>query len=537
VLELDPHNLVALRSLGDIARSAGRPTEALQYFEELSHQEPNNVEIESIITALKEAPPEAEAAPIEAEAGETSIEAGVTEEMPDAGRSFTETSFTETSFAETPVEETATPSFTSGFEEFQAPGEPAEEQFPAPAEAQDTYDSFTSTELPEALLAPDIGEPDLSDLVAPDIDLDWGNGEPTQEALPGDLAEYATFAATIEIEQANEPIEEEVPTFDFTDLNVAEQPPAEQPVAAELPNTELPDAESLNADEEPFEVEPAAPVLTETMATLYRDQGLYDQAADVYRSLLRDRPYDRDLQGKLAEVESLAAPEAPPPFEGFVDLEPEPLPFVGTAPEAGEDRIVPDEEVESPWMSNAPASASLATPYAWAETQTSESEAGPAISDYFRSLLSWRPAQKTNGAAGAAPPEPEPEVSSFELAPDAPDQGVILDLTAEMRTPPAIPADSVLPWEEPVSPSMPVAPVTPPPIPPRSAPRTSTSDNPVEAAFEEWFSGSPETESTPASPSTSAQGPPPLLPLSSEGGGEDDDDLEMFRSWLQSLKK
>src|SRR5687767_234577 len=56
VLGLDPHNLVALRSLGDIARAAGRNAEALSYFEELRHQDPNNDEIGEIIAELSASP-------------------------------------------------------------------------------------------------------------------------------------------------------------------------------------------------------------------------------------------------------------------------------------------------------------------------------------------------------------------------------------------------------------------------------------------------------------------------------------------------
>src|SRR5688500_6186805 len=41
VLNLDPHNLVALRSLGDLARAAGRPADAIGYYEELRHQDPS----------------------------------------------------------------------------------------------------------------------------------------------------------------------------------------------------------------------------------------------------------------------------------------------------------------------------------------------------------------------------------------------------------------------------------------------------------------------------------------------------------------
>jgi hypothetical protein len=53
------------------------------------------------------------------------------------------------------------------------------------------------------------------------------------------------------------------------------------------------------------------------------------------------------------------------------------------------------------------------------------------------------------------------------------------------------------------------------------------SDNP-EAAFDEWFGPPEPSADEPASSAASADEP---------AAGEDDDDLEMFRSWLQSLKK
>src|SRR5688572_15773597 len=56
VLQLDPHNLVALRSLGDLARAAGRNAEAMGYFEELRHLDPSNDEIGGIIEDLLASP-------------------------------------------------------------------------------------------------------------------------------------------------------------------------------------------------------------------------------------------------------------------------------------------------------------------------------------------------------------------------------------------------------------------------------------------------------------------------------------------------
>ncbi|HEX6940345.1 MAG TPA: tetratricopeptide repeat protein [Longimicrobiales bacterium] len=50
-----------------------------------------------------------------------------------------------------------------------------------------------------------------------------------------------------------------------------------------------------------------APVVTETMADLYARQGLHEQAAEVYRELLRTRPGDEGLEAKLRDAEARAA--------------------------------------------------------------------------------------------------------------------------------------------------------------------------------------------------------------------------------------
>ncbi|HUF51571.1 MAG TPA: hypothetical protein VMN60_12085 [Longimicrobiales bacterium] len=90
------------------------------------------------------------------------------------------------------------------------------------------------------------------------------------------------------------------------------------------------------------------------------------------------------------------------------------------------------------------------------------------------------------------------------------------------------------PWSSPAAP--PTAPAAPAPPaggaagPPRGA-------NAVESAFHEWYSGSAPAGAAPEP----AQPQPPeavAAPSSAEAAVEqDDEDLEMFRSWLQSLKK
>jgi hypothetical protein len=57
--------------------------------------------------------------------------------------------------------------------------------------------------------------------------------------------------------------------------------------------------------------EPAAELATETIAELYSRQGFHEQAAEVYRELLRRRGEDPDLRRRLGEAELLAAGELP----------------------------------------------------------------------------------------------------------------------------------------------------------------------------------------------------------------------------------
>ncbi|MEJ2218281.1 MAG: tetratricopeptide repeat protein, partial [Gemmatimonadota bacterium] len=56
VLELDAHNLVALRGLGDLEFRAGHHKAALEYFERLAELEPPDAELEALIEALREGP-------------------------------------------------------------------------------------------------------------------------------------------------------------------------------------------------------------------------------------------------------------------------------------------------------------------------------------------------------------------------------------------------------------------------------------------------------------------------------------------------
>ena len=576
VLELDPHNLVALRSLGELARSAGNTEEALGYFQELQHQEPGNDDVARIIAALKRAPvaqaePEAAASaepPTEAVSAQAPAEAatevpsaeGTAEPQTTEAVVFEKTgqiegSFEEPSFPREPAPEVGVPEADVTPETAEPPAPEVTAASPAPAAAADTM---------EALPGFEAVQPDYGDLVSPDIDLGWTAGveAAAEEALPGDLADFATQAETAAAE--------ELPEFDVSDLARTEEevtyetlesvqlPEPEPPIWAQVEGT-LPDESLADIQPEPvFEppadadipaeplagpvagtppadvppwAEPVTPaaedaedsppddLVTETMAELLIGQGLHEAAADVFRALIRERPWDPDLKKRLAEVEALTQPTAhasAPEAEPARQAEPERLPFLATAPEAAEPGGEAEPERRSPWTSAPAATTSAATPYAWADDTVAESEEeGQPITAYFRTLLSWRPGAGAHPLPErAAEPEPEPEMANFEPTPATAEQPAILDLN-----PPAIDdaagADQLMPWEVAEPPAQVLAPSPPP---------AKKNENPVEAAFDEWFNS--------ADAGAAQEGG-----AGAEGDGEDDDDLEMFRSWLQSLKK
>lgn len=578
VLELDPHNLVALRSLGELSRLAGNTDEALTYFEELRHQDPSNPEIDEIISELKSAPaaPEAEAAPApaaEAESGEPGASGSApTAEVIKADRGPAAGTFEEPRYAATPQPEpleelpgfeNAQPDYgdlvspdidlgwTAGAHEETLPGDLAElAAQPAGAETEglqgetegEPMHARAENQVPESEL-----EQPRAEAEQPAAEAEGEQPQPEAEAeLPEPEPEFTVFETEVEVievtelvdvdlgaPEAPEAAEPEAAVFDFSDL---EQQPEEQPAyetfSVDLPEPEPPIWAQASGEPQPFEQpvaeempasagditreadldgDDAAPddLVTETMAELLVEQGLHDAAADVYRALIRERPWDPDLKQRLMEIEAMSRMAAASPSE-------EPV-------ESAEH----DLEAESPWTSAPAAAASAATPYAWTEDASAEPEdAGPPIRQYFRSLLSWRPGDQTEPVAAqvhAAEPEPEPEVANFEPTAASASQPAIAEMEMPAAAEPAG-AQELMPWDvaepEPLAERTPAAPAAP----------AAKSDNPVEAAFDEWFNAPEESSSAQSAPA-------PVQPDHAEGEGEDDDDLEMFRSWLQSLKK
>jgi tetratricopeptide (TPR) repeat protein len=495
VLELDPHNMVALQSLAELTRASGRNEEALRYYQELRQHDPNSPEVEDAIAELTGAV----ARPSDAEAVETP-----------------QSEFAEASFPEGDDARVAEPNAeaTSSHEDLAEPEaafdweqQPEAEDFQAPEPvAAETNDVAEDVELDWLVTGHD-PERDLGDLTSREEAID----EPTFGFADeiGDIGSLS--AAALEEEQA-EPIPFAGFTLEAPPFDVAEPPPEE---------------------------EQAGELLTETIAELYRSQGLYDRAADVYRSLLQERPGDSGLEEKLHEVEALDRGEVPQPelsvempdlpaWEPFLDEETEAAEFV--TPEDAEADL--SAEQAEAWLAGGAGTAESApTPYAWAE-QASEppADGGRPISDYFSGILAWRPKGEAAVAQDTIAPSAAETVEVGSQAAEGPflmleeSEAAAGEETIESAAVPVVPESSAeapeaMPWERPVAESF-----GRPSIP--QAGHDETAE-----AFDEWF-GPPEDSPTPE-PGAPAQ----PAAEGTLGEDDDDDDLEMFRSWLQSLKK
>jgi len=406
VLDLDPENIIALKSLGEIAQRSDDSAGAREWLTMLLDVDPMNEEAQEALEALggpAEPPapevaapavpspppapsPEAEpAAPAEAiispmgleptqqfegssePPAPTESEATVAESEPPAPMGF-EPTVPEVA----PVEKTEAEE-----DEYVVIGEPAHE--PAPFDLVETGPTESDSADESAELATrddEADEPPISlvpepfaeesgaqhlDVESFDEDLGWDEGERQSKRITED--DVAAAAAShdegleeaavqelpgMEAEQipsAEDEIGEVGPTEDVVVVGetVVGEDSADEPASADAEPGFVTESASVSDElaasvPEPEPVEPAiteeqpldlilpddvapkaeepAPVVTATMADLYVQQGLYEQARDLYGQLLELDPGNADLATKLSDLEGKAnAPvhaEAPP---------------------------------------------------------------------------------------------------------------------------------------------------------------------------------------------------------------------------------
>jgi tetratricopeptide (TPR) repeat protein len=471
VLELDPHNLVAIRALGDLARSAGQQDDALGYYNQILEMEPADEEVRSIVDSM---------------AGEGAGDVPVES----AAEPWTEPAFeapTETG-GETPGDEEA----ADQPEPWTGPEEPSpfqEAEWTAPASQEG---------MTEDAGAPSEAEPWTGPEESADETPEWW--PPAQEPAAG-AAEEAEPGEGLDWSGATpyglpEPGEEEgppsVPPGVMTETIA--QVYARQGLydrAAEVYRElvrERPDDDSLRAKLEEMErlAEPPAPLET-----------THFQPTDVDVAPLAGLESDDVDASTGLSLDSFPA-HVPDDMAGLL---------------SGEAAEPPDEaepgEPDSVWMAEdwgVPEEAANATPYAWAEPEPETEDDSPPIQSYFSAILGWRAGQEPVAEepadeleAGTAPVELEAETPAGEL---------------EAGTPPEAPEGEPEPWAEPWS---------------ESAPEPEGEPEPW---AEPWSEPAPEPESEPELAADVALGADADLEATEAPEGDEEELPEWRLEWV-----
>ena len=487
VLSLDGENIIALKSLAEIAERQSDLVQAREWLQKLLQVDPMNAEAEADLQRLGGAISTAATAPMEAIAVEEAASpeisfAGVLEaEAPpppepaaaalgleptafDAGaqqpaaaplEGVETVEFAPPTEAVAPVAEDTAP-FGDGLhvpEEHVGVEEPAAGAGDAwqirsslSTPAPDLTDFEVSVEEPGAWEAAAPDQPEAAFSLPDTTEVEAGAGEGGElempELAPAEMAEPAPGLADLPLIMP----EEVTPAAELARASARQQAMVNQPASAAAALEGLPIVGEAGAEAPVAEPE-TPPLLTETMGDLYLRQGFRAEAAEVYRRLLEQRPGDAGLMAKLASI------EGPPPSLSAAAL---------------------GSESSRSWLSRL-AQARVGEP---APSPAPAATEGPSPLD-----------------SAFAQPEPEPSEPTGEPTRPAQDTFTLDAIFGAQGAPPAQPAPE------------------PPPPPPAGT------------SFDEFFGAPPEQTSV--RPDTAQPAAAPPL----------EDDVNSFNSWLRGLKR
>jgi tetratricopeptide (TPR) repeat protein len=398
VLDLDPENVDALRSLVRALEEEGEAAEAAKMREQLATLEPELVEVGT----SSDDPP---AVSDDVSAASTDVSAV----SDDESTIDDDVSTSDEAVVSVPVDEAMDFSAL-------APEEPAA------SGSEVDFDPFALGELPEEKeIVADFGAltPDESEAVAEEEKVfDFGALAPDEPVAVAE-EEIAEFGALAPDEPQAVAEEEEV--FDFGVLAPDEPEAAEEEIAdfgalapdepATAAEEEIADFGALAPDEpeaaaeeeiadfgalapdEPETAaadEPAEQIQTRTLADLYVTQDLIDRAIDVYERLVDADPDDVELRERLGQLRS-GDQETESASGGSEAHKDEPEAAV-QAPEADEGDDGEVETLARDLAGSGDDEHDVDTPFAWGEEddeRPTDVEEGPSIAIFFDDLLSY----------------------------------------------------------------------------------------------------------------------------------------------------
>jgi tetratricopeptide (TPR) repeat protein len=348
-LSLDPENLIALRSLGDMALQAGNTVEARSWYTRLLEADPKDTAVIALVSEIDAA---ADATPvgtteipgIDTDAGDQQIPAGLeaSSELVFLSEPISPTaepepaieiSGGEASPADSPSAE-ASPTVSSSAVTSSADSPPAEALSAAPSSAADDSPlglerhypvqeaSPPETPTPEPYTAQSASvEPPSAELPAAEASAHASSSEgPRAEDLGVPAGDSAADGLKSVIPEAVSPLDwSGPPPGSAVEEPAAPTAPEPEPFATASAFESAPSAEPpprtpeppARSEEKTFSGASSEPFVNETMAQLYLQQGYKQLALQVYRQLVVSRPQDEGLRNRIAEIEAADAADHP----------------------------------------------------------------------------------------------------------------------------------------------------------------------------------------------------------------------------------
>ena len=332
-LALDPENLIALRSLGDMALQAGDTAEARTWYTRLLDADPKDTAVIALVseidaTGVPMPPPPQEIPAAEPDRADQQV---ATAPEPEAAA---------------PEPEAAAP-----------PPEPVAKEVEQPLGLERHYPSEPVLDAgsPEQLAA-ESGEA-IAGITSSRRD-DAGALEWSVQGFTPVYQQPPVKAETAPAEPEPAPAEPESVAAEREPAKTEHEPAAAeyQPAAAEHhpPRLEPEPVRSAPApakEERTFSGASTEPFVNETMAQLYLQQGYRQLALKVYRQLSASRPHDQALRDRIAEIEAADAAEHPDEVPSMRREEP---------------------SIERPAEPAAPRSPSIESPTPWSQPGSEE---------------------------------------------------------------------------------------------------------------------------------------------------------------------
>ena len=291
-LALDPENLIALRSLGDMSLQAGNTAEARKWYMRLLEADPKDASASALVADIDAAGDAVPVAPnppipgIDADAGDQPIP--YLEPPPAAA----------TSPARESVQSEQEPvsSEASGGSEPTAPSAAEEEAVPP-------MPSELATAAAEARAA-------SASAAAEPLGLERHYPEPEPAASEEDAAAGVTGEPEPLVSQKEDvrnPLDswgpEATTSADDASAEASEPEPADATEHTELE----PATAATSGEQRTFSGPSGEPFVNETMAQLYLQQGYRQLALQVYHRLAEARPNDQALKDRIAEIQAADA--------------------------------------------------------------------------------------------------------------------------------------------------------------------------------------------------------------------------------------